>query len=191
MSTSNGAVPEELDLDAWIDGAQPAERSIALCLRGDLVARFEELEREFEVANEAPGDSLASGSTAAEIRGQMEALQAQMRASTKTVVLRALVPRKRWQALAEQHPPRRDEEGNVLAEDRRLGVNNDTFWDPAIRACWASPVLTKAQLTKLLDVLSNNQYDALASLVMLVNQGDVDIPFLPAVSRPSQTSSSE
>jgi hypothetical protein len=190
MSDSNGAVPD-LDIDAWIDGAQPPERTIALCTRGDLVARFEELERELEVAREAQGDSLASGGRAREIAEEMEALRVAMRASTKTVVLRALVPRKRWQALGEQHPPRRDEDGNVLAEDRRVGVNNDTFWDPAIRACWASPALTKAQLTKLLDVLSNNQYDTLAALVLEVNMGDVDIPFSPAASRLIQTSSSE
>jgi hypothetical protein len=190
MTQTNGAVPD-LDIDAWINGAKPAERTIPLCTRGDLVARFEELEQEFEVASEARGDSLASGGRAREIAEEMESLRVQMRASTKIVVLRALTPRKKWQALCEQHPPRRDDDGNVFPEDRATGVNNETFWEPAIRACWAAPQLTPPQMNKLLDVLSNRQYDLLAALVQAVNNGDVDIPFSPAASRLIQTSSSE
>lgn len=190
MSQTNGAVPD-LDIDAIIDSAQLAERTIALCLRGDLQARFEELDREREVADEARGDSLASGGRAREIAEQMEALRAQMRASTISVVLRAL-PRKKWQALCEQHPPRRDEDGNVLVEDRASGVNNETFWDPAIRACWVSPTLTPARMKRLLDeALSNRQYDLLATLAYTVNNGDVDIPFSPAASRLIRSSESE
>ena len=190
MSTTNGAVPD-LDIDAIIDSAQLAERTIALCLRGDLQARFEELDREREVADEARGDSLASGGRAREIAEQMEDLRKQMRASTITVVLRALT-RKKWQALCDQHPPRRDDDGNVPIEDRAAGVNTVTFWDPAIRACWVSPVLDKARMTKLLDeVLTNRQYDLLATLVHTVNNADVDIPFSPAASRLIRPSESE
>lgn len=190
MTQTNGAVPD-LDIDALIDSAQLAERTLALCLRGDLQARFEELDRAREVADETRGGSLASGTPAREIAEQMEALRVQMRAATITVVLRAL-PRKKWVALCEQHPPRRDEDGNLLVEDRATGVNNDTFWEPAIRACWVSPVLKPAQMKRLLDeVLSNRQYDLLASTVFAVNNGDVDIPFSPAASRSLQTSSPE
>ena len=187
---TNGAVPD-LDIDAIIDSAQLAERTLALCLRGDLQARFEELEREFEVANEARGDSLASGGRSRELADEMEALRVQMRASTITVVLRAM-PRKKWQALCEQHPPRRDDDGNLLVEDRASGVNNDSFWEPAIRACWVSPTLTPARMKRLLDeALSNRQYDLLATTVYAVNNSDVDIPFSPAASRLIQTSEPE
>ena len=190
MSATNGAVPE-LDTDAWIDSAQLAERTLPLCLRGDLVARFEELDRQREIADEARGDSLASGSPAREIAEQMEALRVQMRASTKMVVVRAL-PRKKWVALCEQHPPRRDDDGNVLVADRATGVNNETFWDPAIKACWVSPELTPAQFKRLLDEkVSDRQYDQLATLVFAVNNGDVDIPFSPAASRLIRPSESE
>jgi hypothetical protein len=194
---TNGAVPD-LDIDAIIDAAQLAERTLALCLRGDLQARFEELEREFEAANEARGDSVASGATslasggrARELAEEMEALRVQMRASTITVVLRAM-PRKKWQALCEQHPPRQDDDGKLLVEDRASGVNNDTFWEPAIRGCWVSPVLTPARMKRLLDeALSNRQYDLLATAVYAVNNSDVDIPFSPAASRLIRSSEPE
>lgn len=190
MSTTNGAV-HDLDVNALIDSARLAERTIALCLRGDLQAQFEDLERRLdEAAERDQGDSLASGSSVAAIRAQMEELRDQMRASTLVVTLRAL-PRKAYQRLSDQHPPRRDDEGNVVAEDR-TGVNMLTFWDPLIRACWVAPELDKARMTHLLDeVLSNNQYDSLASLALLVNQGKVDIPFLSAASLRNRDSESE
>ena len=190
-STVNGSLPE-VDIDALIDAAQPAQRSIALCLRGDLVSEFEELERRLEDAQASDkGDSLASGGTVRAIIEQQDALREQMKASTVTVVLRAM-PRKDFRNLCDRHPPKVDEDGKVDPDDARAGVNTDTIWDPLIRACWSTPVIDKARMTLLLDEkLSNRQYERLALLAMNVNQSDVDIPFSFAASRLRQTSSPE
>jgi len=184
--------PPPVDIDALIDAAQPAQRSMPVCLRGDLVSAYEELDREREEAVKVDrGDSLASGGTVAAIIARMDALREQMKAATITVVLRAM-PRKAFRKLTDLHPPRRDEEGNVHAEDRYLQVNTDTLWDPLIRASWGTPVLSKERLTTLLEEkLSDRQYSDLANLALMVNRGEVDIPFSYDASRTRQSNSPE
>lgn len=183
---------EPSDIDALIDAAQPAQRSMPLCLRGDLVSEYETLDRALEEAERADsGDSLASGGTAAGIVAQMDALRAQMLASTITVVLKAMT-RRDFLKLCSLHPVRRDEEGNPERKDIGLGVNVDTIWEPLIRASWATPVISPERMTLLLDEkLSDRQYDQLANLAWMVNRGDVDIPFSFAASRNRQNNSHE
>lgn len=177
-----------IDIDAIIDAAQPAQRSMTLCLRGDLVSEYEELDRQREEAVRLDlGDSLASGGTAAAIAAQMDALREQMKSATITVVLRAM-SRRNFLKLCSVHPVRRDEDNKPNPNDVGLGVNTDTIWDPLIRACWVSPDITKARLTRVLDeVLSDAQYSGLAGLAWEVNRGDVDIPFSYAASRTRQS----
>jgi hypothetical protein len=175
-----------VDIDTLLDQARPAERGIPLCLRGDLVARYEDLDRQRDEAEQQAkrnADSLASGGQARQLAEQMEALREQMRDSTVTFTLRAL-PRPKYRALLAAHPPRRGEDGEILPEDRENGLNNDTFWTPLIRACLAAPALTEEQLTRLLDeVLSDRQYEQLAIEALQVCRGEVDIPFSFAASR--------
>src|SRR5215467_1523162 len=187
-----GDEPAGVDIDALIDAAQPAQQSIALCLRGDLVSRFEELERRLEDAQrDDRGDSLASGSTATAIIAEQDDLRERMRSSTVTVVLRAM-PRKEFRKLVDAHPPKVDEDGKIDPDDARAGVNTDTIWDPLIRACWSTPVISKARMTLLLDEkLTNRQYEQLALLAMNVNQDDVDVPFSFAASRLRRSNSPE
>jgi hypothetical protein len=162
--------------------AKPAEHTIRLCLRGDLQAQFEELDRQrAEAASKTDGDSLA-GSPAVAIARRMEALREEMDAATVTFTVRAL-SRKRYQALVAAHPPRRDEKGDVLDDDREMGVNQTTFWEPLIRACAVDPELTEDQWRRLLDdVLSDRQYEQLASAALVACRGNVDIPFSFAAS---------
>lgn len=192
MDTEN-TTPTDIDIDALIDGAQLAERSLPLCLRQDLVARWEELDAQREAASKRAGrDSLAgSGGDAATIALQMEELRTQMAAATVTVVVRAL-PRPAFQKLLKVHPPRRDDDGKTFDEDADHGVNTSTFWGALLRASWQSPVISKARMAKLLDeLLSDRQFEQLANLAMAVNRGDFDIPFSFAASRLLPSSSPE
>lgn len=170
-------------INALLDEAKPVERAFAVCLRKDLVAEFEALDREREnLPKHGGGNSLAGpGSAAREIAEQLEALREQMKASTITVKVRAL-PRKAFRNLVAAHPPRKDEEGNVRPNDR-IGFNADTFFEPLVRASIVEPALTPERWTRLLDeTLSDGQYQELASLCWLVNTDDVDIPFSEAAS---------
>jgi hypothetical protein len=178
------------DVLAIIDAAQRPRRSIALCLRGDLVSEYEDLDRQREEAEKTDtGDSLASGSGTAVIVARMDALREEMKASTIVVAMEA-IPRREFLKLCSLHPVRRDEDGTPNRDDVGLGVNVETIWGPLIRACWADPVVDKPRLTKLLDdKLSDSQFTQLANLAWLVNRGDVDIPFSYAASRTRQRNS--
>lgn len=170
--------------------AKPAERTIRLCLRGDLVAQFEELDRrraEAEAEAKAQAGSLA-GSPAVALARQMEQLQQQMQDSTYRFRLRAL-PRKAYQALVAAHPPRRDADGEVLADDRHAQVNVETFYEPLIRACLVDPVLDDAQWERLAEeVLSDRQFEQLALAAYATCRGDIDIPFSFGASQTLKTS---
>lgn len=180
------AAPAEgdVDVEALIDAAQPAQRSVPLCLRGDLQSAYEELERRLEAAEDTDmGDSLASGSATAGIEAEMAALRDQMRSSTITVVMRAL-PRKAYRKLMSLHPPKRDDEGKVDPQDATVGFNMDTFFDPLIRACWAKPEISKTRMNLLLDEkISDRQWQRLGRTAWDVNTEDVDVPFSSAGSR--------
>lgn len=179
MSTEpNDTTPVEIDIDALIDGAQLAERSMPLCLRPDLVARYEELDVRRARAGGQNADSLAgAGGEAAEIRAQMDDLREQMIASTVTVTVRAL-PRPKFQRLLKMHPVRRDEDGTVNPDDAEFGANTATFWGALLRASWVAPVMSKARLDKLLDeLLSDRQFEKLGNLAFAVNRGEVDLNF--------------
>lgn len=183
---------EPTDIDAIIDGAQPYQRSMALCLRGDLVSEYEALDQAREEAEkDALVDSLAAGGGVAGIVAQMDALRVEMKAATITVVMRAM-PHRAYLKLCSQHPVRRDEDGKPNPDDVGLNVNTETLWDPLIRACWVSPDIDKARMTRLLDeILSDRQYTDLASLAWAVNRAEVDIPFSYAASRSHRNSSPE
>lgn len=185
-----------MNIDELLDQAKPAERSVALCLRGDLVAQWEDLDRQRDEAEKQArygADSLASGGQARQLAEQMAALREQMVDSTVTFTLRAL-PRPKYRALVAAHPPRRGDDGQIVPEDGQsgIGVNSETFWTPLIRACLTAPVLSEAQLTRLLDeVLSDRQFDQLALAALEVCRGDVDIPFSLAASRLTRDSGGE
>lgn len=172
-----------LAIDEILAQARPVEHTIRLCLRGDLQAQWEQLDRDRAVAEKDSDAGSLAGSPAVAIARQMEALREQMEESTVTFTVRAL-PRRAYQALAAAHPPRRDDKGAVHEDDRQHGIDTTTFWSPLIRACVVAPELTEAQWTRLLDeVLSDRQYEQLASAAVVACRGDVDIPFSPAVSR--------
>jgi hypothetical protein len=167
--------------------ARPAERTIRLCLRGDLQARFEELDRQLRRARETEPSSLA-GSGAPAIAAQIEALRGEMEQSSVTFRLRAL-PRRRYQALTEAHPPRRDPDGKIIPDDAEQSVNTSTFWFALARACVVEPTMDDGQYSRLVDeVLSNGQFEALAVGALAVCRGAVDVPFSLAASEILRTS---
>lgn len=174
------------DITAAIRNAHRPERTVELCLAGDLVAEWELLDRQRVAALRNTADSL-DGGAAGEIVAQMEALRERMAAATITVRLRAL-PRAAYTRLLGEHGPRRDDEGQVVPEDV-AGWNSETYWPAVIRASWLEPQLAPDVLDELLDeALSQRQFDELATVAHLVNRGRVDLPNLPAGSTTTRTS---
>jgi hypothetical protein len=175
------------DFKTLLAAAKLPERTVDVCLRGDLTAEFEQAERRLEVEERNADVSLDGGGRVGELAERIEALRAQMREHTHTFRLRAL-PRPQFRALVGEHPPREDD-GEIIAADRILGVNAETFFDALIRACVVDPALDADDWRVLLDEkLTDNQFDALAGAAWGVNRSDVDVPFSRAASRISRGS---
>jgi hypothetical protein len=194
-----------MDIKALLRSSRRAESTVPICLRGDLVAEFETLERQLaeravvEAAKpkdtrlNTPSDTGAQG-----IAERMLAVQQQMMDATVTFRLRALLPSK-FSELQAEHPPRKGEDGSVLEADSGLNFNVATFWPALVRESVISPVLDDEDWAMLLgtaepgegetpeDVqargLNDGQWDDLVKAAWTLNRKKVDIPFSRAASR--------
>lgn len=166
------------DVAALLADARRPERTVALCLRGDLQAEVEELERQLEEAAEAPGDKLSDGGAARALAEQIEAMRTEMKGSTVTFRLRAL-SRKAFADLVAKHPPAAGDE-----KGQSLGYDADSFFPALVAASAVEPELTGAQWDALLDdTLTSRQFGDLADAAMALNRRPVDVPFSFAASR--------
>lgn len=204
-AAATATVPD-VDYKGLIRKSRRPERTVPICLRGDLVAEFEELDAKLAaLTTDRPADSRLNSGPVAEAKRialAMADLQEQMRASTVTFRLRALKP-SRWAELRAEHPPRQGEDGKVLDEDT-MGINSATFFEPLIRESVVSPVLDDDDWKILLNSdedgagqaaedegargLSDQQLDLLGGAAWSVNRRGVDIPFSRAASRMTRPS---
>lgn len=180
--------PQLADPGARIRAGKLRTDEFPVCLDPDLVREYEQLLEHRDEAREATRDSLAGGNVV-ELDTEIADLLEQMQAATLTLVLQSL-PRPRFRALIDEHPPRRDADGKLTHAEDALGVNADTFFEALIRACLTAPVLDEETLTLLLDErLNDKQWQNLADAAWNLNRTTVDVPFSPAVS-PSRRNSS-
>lgn len=165
-----------MDITEALAAAKLPEKTVPICLRGDLQASFEKLESQLVEAQRDRSDSLAAGGRARELAEQIEALRQEMLNHTVTFTLRA-VPRRRWTALVAAHPPRDD---NQL--DRSMGVNEETFTSVLIRECTVDPAMSAEQWDRLDEALTEFQFQKLFNTAWSLNARDVDVPFSHAAS---------
>jgi len=174
--------------------AKRNRRTVPICMRGDLVEKFERLERELvdaerrELAN--PSTSIEDEPETGRLAREIENVRAQMLDESYTWVLEAL-PGKKYRALMAEHPPRQNDDGEVLDEDRLLDANYDTFLEPLLRASVVDPILDDTEWEEVIDDLSNGQYNTLINAAVMVNRGGVDVPFSRAASRYLTSTGSE
>jgi hypothetical protein len=170
----------EFSIDDVFADAKLPTRSVPLCLRGDLIAAWQDLDRRFNQANEAPDEDTLASATSEEARDlaqQMADLEEQMRAATRTFRLQGL-PGSKWRELLKAHPPREGDTG-----DQQTEFNRDTFGVAALAACCAMPKMTLAQAEKLIDEkLTDGQWNTLFAHVWNMHTTAVDVPFSLAAS---------
>lgn len=167
-----------MNIDELLAQARLAEDQVQICLRPDLLASYKAATvalEEADRAHKADGSLEAAGKLAA--AAAVDALREQMLAASVTFTVRAL-PQRRWTSLYGEHPPR-----DADQDDLRVGFNRDTFYDVLVRECVVEPALTADQWTLLLDRLSAAQYASLKTTAWMVNNADVDVPFLLTASR--------
>jgi hypothetical protein len=197
-----------------LKGARLPEADHPICLRADLTAEFEAAERELErLRKQAPvADSLA-GSPTRSLALKIEELQRQMQEATYHFRLRAL-PKSKWRALVADHPPRKDDKGEPIAEDAQVGINKEAFLDALIRVSVIDPVMTAREWRVFLEghseeekkelreagreedirgdgVLTDRQYSDLCDEAWFLNRGEVSVPFSRAASLLRRDTASE
>ena len=171
------------DIDDLIAQARLPERTVPICVRGDLIAELEELDRQYAAVPEAGNDvRLTSGAERRRIAEQAAAVKEQMAAATIVFRLRAKDSHD-WDDLLKAHPPR---EGN--AEDTANGYNVDTFPDALIKASAVEPELTDERWAALRPKLAPVEYSRLGHAALNLNMKSVNVPFSRAASQMIQTS---
>jgi hypothetical protein len=152
------------------------ERTVRLCLRGDLTGALEQAERELAQALATPQTGLSDDRGIPELRDRVEDLTAQVQAKSREFKLRGINARV-WSDLIVKNPPRED-----VAGDRFLGYNPDSLFDELVELCLVTPELTGEQVRQLAEHLSAGQWDILTDAALTVSRRKVDIPFSPTAS---------
>ncbi|MFB4280851.1 hypothetical protein ACBJ59_36565 [Nonomuraea sp. MTCD27] len=150
------------------------ERTVTLCLVGDLQAQYEQLERDLARARDKASEgTLASGANAdaTRIAREIQALQEEMREHTETFRFRGLA-RRAYRDLIAAHPPT-DEQ---VEKNPEVDVNWDTFGVSLITACCISHDLNEDEVGELVDELTAAQYGSIFTAAQAVNVIELDVP---------------
>jgi hypothetical protein len=165
-----------MDIEQIIASARRPETTVPLCMRGDLQAVWEQLDRDFDIADKAITEDVTKGGSpvaAVKIAKQMEEVQREMQDSTVIFTLRGL-SRSQWKALADAHPPI---EGVDEGE-----VNEESFVTAMVSECCVSPVMTVEQAGRLRDEMTDGQWQELATASWQLNKSMIGVPYSLAAS---------
>lgn len=192
-----------IDLADHLKLASLPEKTVPVCLQGDLLATLFEAQELLEQAvvratedqaarlglaqdaaeAEAILDRVAFAARFAAEREAVEAAQVAVKAAQLPFRLRALPPH-RWTSLMVEHPPRPGQE-----QDERSGVNQDTFSTALVRASLRDPQPTDEQWAALLDLLHISQLEALIDAATALSRRKVNlVPFSPGAFAPTEPS---
>lgn len=174
------------------------ETTVEFCTNIALRSEHERAVAAVKAAQQAAqSDARESGSAAVrEAAERVQALEAEMRASTLTFTIRGL-RRKVWVEFVESNPPR---EGN--AGDKSYGINVsalDSVIPDSIVAVKGpdgsdAPFDPTSEWAELADEMTNGQWSDFANAVILVNHEVRSAPFSPlasAVIRRSEPTSTD
>lgn len=169
------------DLDTALDAAKSPATTVPVCLRGDLQADFEDLERRLEIVTKNSPDSLAGNPEARELAEQIEALRGEMESATVPIRVEALA-RPKWLAMVAKYPVREDNE-----VDDTFGFATDEMWPELVRAS-ITPHVSDETWAKLDSKLTAGQMEALGLAAAALNRrGKVSIPKSSAASAALRT----
>lgn len=187
------------EIEAALEGAKRPEKTVPLCLRGDLQGEWETLERQLRDArrNAETDARLTGNSEPRRLAEQLDKLTEQMHESTVTFRLRGL-SRTRYHNLLTAHPPTQGDE-----DEQMLGFAPVTFWPDLVRACTVAPEVTERQWARLLGgtwtddkgnaveedgTLTAGQFEKLREAAAALNVRAPDVPFSSAASEILRTS---
>lgn len=174
--------------------ARPSERTVTVCLRGDLAERYEQIGDEFtEAAGEDAKDSRLNNKALATLGKQLDELKAEMLTHSQEFTVRALPvvgdgdKTVTYLDLMSRHPARVDAAGKPHPKDRG-SLNMDTFPRALVRHSVVSPQMTEDEFNQLMAVLNHRQFEKLMHAAFAVNGRDASIPTSPPGSKATPSS---
>lgn len=164
------------DIEDILSRAKARETSVDVCLAGDLLAEHQHLVAELERAahehENRAARSLADENPAVPLAGRIRDLETQIADATVSFRFRAL-PRSKYRALEAAHPGR---------DGKAEAWNPDTFAPALIAACSVDPVMSDADVARLLDTLNAGQTEALFEGAWTACNEAPKVPFSAAAS---------
>ncbi len=169
---------------------QPTRRveKVQLCLRPDLLDRWEEKTEALSSVSARTNERLGSGTPRemVELAEEIEALEQEMEDCSPWFTMEQM-DKPDWQAICDANPPR-----DEYINDQMLGYNPDAVLDMAVETCLVDPVFehcyeqgcehkdcgTWEQLQKR----SHSEWQELRNAVNRVNAAVVDLPKSPMAS---------
>lgn len=162
------------NIDDVIAGAKLPERTHTVCLRGDLQARWEDLERQLETEqanSNAADESLAGNPRLRELADEMEAIGKEMTAHEVVFTFRGL-PAEEYSDLMAAHKAAEDD-----LEESVDGLDWKTFPMALVAASAADPAMSLEQAKRLYKAITHRQWDDLFQCALACNRSKVSIPF--------------
>lgn len=160
------------DIEDIISSAKLPTRTVPLCLRGDLQAEFEDLDRQLQAANANGEDdeTLAGRPEVRELAERVEAVRQQMAEHTAVFRFRGLSARD-YSDLTAEHKPTEEQQA------KGLDLDWETFPVGLIAACAIDPKMTVEQAERLNRTVSDRQWEDLYQAALACNRQRVDVPF--------------
>jgi len=164
--------PDVFDLDSWIDGAKLPEKSVTVYGRADLVARWEELDRQLSAMDDNDDERLG-GNTPATIAAEMTKVRADLDKSALTFTFRAILEDERKKA-----------EKDAAGDDDKIAYN-------VLSVQAVKPRVSPEQWPKIRAKIGEGQFFALLEAsTAAAYERKVSVPFSLAHSAALNTQSS-
>lgn len=162
------------DIKQILAQAKPKTVTVRVCLRGDLLARHEQLEVDLARAREFDATS-NEHDTAPAIAKKIEALEAEL-TKNETAFTFGAIGQKAWRLLLDKHGP--------STQDRAEGYEFDpvTFPVAAIAASAVDPEMSEDDTDRLYELLNFGQWQMLWSACLAANVEGTSVPFSNAAS---------
>lgn len=159
-------------IEAILKKAKPRERTVMVCMRGDLAGEAERLSEELSRTSEdwEPSD-LTEEHPGRVISAQLKAVREQVRAAEVPFLLRYTGDRA-YSDLMAAHPADNDNEA----------FNTDTFPRALIAASCVDPVMTEEQVIELFEVINEGEIKKLFDAAWDVHNSSDLVPFSLAAS---------
>jgi len=166
------ADPAAFDLDSWIDGAKLPEKSVTVFGRADLVARWEELDRQLSTMDDG-GDERLGGNTPATVAAEMTKVREDIDKSALTFTFRAVL------------------EDERKAAEKAAGGDDDKLSYLVLSAQAVKPKVSAEQWPKIRAKIGEGQYMALLEAAASASYDrKISVPFSLAHSAALSTPNS-